>query len=240
MRDSILVPRPRSCGPREPRLGVAARVGAAVRARVHRLPSLGFVSDRTIGSAVLLAPVGGAVVLPLVLVPPVVVAATAVARARRARRAHEWALTSGLADVLDQLSLAVGAGLSLPAALDAVAEWAPVVYRPVLSETLRWIVDGASLAEAIAHFGSVVPESGRRSIAVLNAAVRDGSPVAPSLTRAADEARRARRRAVETRVRRLPVLLLLPLVTCVLPAFVLLTLVPLVLGSLDGLQLPGS
>jgi hypothetical protein len=36
------------------------------------------------------------------------------------------------------------------------------------------------------------------------------------------------------------VLLLVPLITCVLPAFVLLTLVPLLLGSLEGLQLPGS
>ena len=72
-------------------------------------------------------------------------------------------------------------------------------------------------------------------MAVLIAAVQDGTPLASSLTQAADEARLHRQRTVEARARRLPVLMLFPLVMCVLPAFVLLTIVPLLLASLGDL-----
>ncbi|MEM8705016.1 MAG: type II secretion system F family protein [Actinomycetota bacterium] len=209
------------------------------RARPH-LPSIDHLGDRAIVAGAVASPLLGVVALPLVFAPALALCALAVARARRARRTHEHRLTIGLADVLDQLALAVGAGLTLPAALTVVAEWVPPVYRPLLTDALRRLAAGSSLHDAVVHLGQQVPAAGRRAVSVLTAAIRDGTPVGPSLVQAADEARRARRRAVETAVRRLPVLLLVPLVACVLPAFVLLTLVPLVLGSIEGLQLPGS
>ena len=46
----------------------------------------------------------------------------------------------------------------------------------------------------------------------------------------------AGRHELEVAARRLPVLLLFPLVLCVLPAFVLLTVVPLLASSLHDLQ----
>jgi hypothetical protein len=46
-----------------------------------------------------------------------------------------------------------------------------------------------------------------------------------------------RRRRAEEDARRLPVQLLFPLVLCVLPAFGLLAVVPLLLASLQSLQL---
>ena len=45
-----------------------------------------------------------------------------------------------------------------------------------------------------------------------------------------------RRREAEERARRLPVQLLFPLVVCVLPAFGLLAVVPLLAGSLPALS----
>ena len=54
------------------------------------------------------------------------------------------------------------------------------------------------------------------------------------LSRLADDARRQRRHDLEAAVRRLPVRLSFPLVCCSLPAFVLLTVVPLVAQDCDA------
>ncbi|MEO0492548.1 MAG: type II secretion system F family protein [Actinomycetota bacterium] len=216
-----------------------ARLGAWVRIRVEPIvPSILHVGDRTLGRALVVSPLAAVVAPPLIVGPMLAVVAVAVARARRASRRHDRDLTVGLADVLDQLALTVGAGLALPAAIAAVAPVGPPVYEPLLTETLRRLDDGASIADVLARLATELPTSARRAVAVLAAAVRDGTPVGAGLVHAASEARRARRRAVEADVRRLPVLLLVPLVSCVLPAFVLLTLVPLLLGSLEGLQFP--
>jgi pilus assembly protein TadC len=55
------------------------------------------------------------------------------------------------------------------------------------------------------------------------------------LERVAEQARDVRRRHAEESARRVPVQLLFPLVACVLPAFVLLTVVPLLAGTLRSL-----
>ena len=70
---------------------------------------------------------------------------------------------------------------------------------------------------------------------MLVASERYGVPLTEGLDRVAREARLERRRRAEERARRLPVLLLFPLVLCVLPAFGLLTVVPLLVGSLPDL-----
>ena len=66
----------------------------------------------------------------------------------------------------------------------------------------------------------------RPLVTALVSTTRAGAPLAPALQRLADTERRRQRREAETRVRRLPVLLLAPLVGLVLPAFVVLTIVP--------------
>ena len=60
----------------------------------------------------------------------------------------------------------------------------------------------------------------------LLASDRLGAPVGPVLARLAEEERTALRRRAEANARRIPVRLLFPLVFLVLPAFVLLTVVP--------------
>ncbi len=60
---------------------------------------------------------------------------------------------------------------------------------------------------------------------------RSGSPLDDLLDHQGIEARAALRRSAEERARRLPIVLLLPTVTCVLPAFVLVTVVPVVVGA---------
>ena len=72
---------------------------------------------------------------------------------------------------------------------------------------------------------------------VLAAADRYGAPLGGPLARLGGELRLQRRRQLETAARRLPVMLLFPLVAGVLPAFVCLAVVPVVASSLHGLSL---
>jgi len=64
---------------------------------------------------------------------------------------------------------------------------------------------------------------------------RSGAALTTDLSRFADDLRRRQRRAAEERARRLPVLMLVPLVCCVLPAFCLLTVVPMLAAGLSRL-----
>lgn len=66
---------------------------------------------------------------------------------------------------------------------------------------------------------------------------RDGLPARTLFDRLADEARSQRRREADRRLRELPVRLALPLVGCVLPAYVLLAVVPLLAGQLSSVEL---
>lgn len=77
----------------------------------------------------------------------------------------------------------------------------------------------------------------RRLVDALADHDRYGTPLGPILDRVAVEARLARRRQAEQAAQRLPVTLLFPLVLTVLPAFVLLVVVPLLAGSLASLEL---
>ena len=88
----------------------------------------------------------------------------------------------------------------------------------------------AEVLEAAGRGRSVPPA--RPLVDVLLASERYGVPLGDGLDRVAREARLERRRRAEERARRVPVLLLFPLVLCVLPAFGLLTVVPLLVGSL--------
>jgi tight adherence protein C len=77
----------------------------------------------------------------------------------------------------------------------------------------------------------------RPVLAALVASERYGAPLGDALAVLAVEARADRRRRAEEAARRVPVQLLFPLVLCVLPAFVLLTLAPLLAGALGSLRL---
>ena len=77
----------------------------------------------------------------------------------------------------------------------------------------------------------------RPLVSVLLASERYGTPLLPALDRVAVDARARRRVAADEAARRVPVKLLFPLVLCILPAFALLTVVPLLAGALRSLRL---
>jgi tight adherence protein C len=158
------------------------------------------------------------------------------ARRRDARRRAE-ALTVELPEVVDLLVLAVGAGLTVPLAVAAVAARAEGLLASELARALGDTRKGRRLADALDDLPARVGDGARPLTAALVASERYGAPIVSGLERLADEVRRARRRRAEEAARRVPVKLLFPLVVCTLPAFALLTVAPLIAGTLGSLRL---
>ena len=94
---------------------------------------------------------------------------------------------------------------------------------------------GRARADALGDQLAPLGERAHALADVLRDHLRYGVPLLPALERTSLELRLDRRRAAEVEARRVPVRLLFPLVTCVLPAFALLTVVPLLAASLDAL-----
>jgi Flp pilus assembly protein TadB len=151
---------------------------------------------------------------------------------RRRVRASERALQRELPAVLDLLGVAVGAGCTPYQAVEVAARWAPPAVGVRFDSVMRDCRLGASFDAALARAVRDAPLL--RPVAdALFASDRLGAPVAPALNRLAAEERTALRRRADAHARRVPVRLLFPLVFLVLPAFVLLTLVP---GLASGLS----
>jgi tight adherence protein B len=70
-------------------------------------------------------------------------------------------------------------------------------------------------------------------LALLAASERSGAPIGAALGRLAASTRAQSRRRAMARARTVPVRLLFPLVLLVLPAFLLLTVAPVVLAALS-------
>ena len=157
-------------------------------------------------------------------------------RARRAERHRVGLVRRELPEAVDLLALAVGAGLTVPLALDAVARRSSGPVGAALASSLAAAAAGRRLADALAELPEHLGEQVRPLVAALVGSLRDGSPLTDGLDRLATELRADRRRRAEELARRVPVKLLFPLVTCILPAFALLTVAPLLAGALQALR----
>jgi tight adherence protein C len=193
-------------------------------------------ADRRAGWAVL-AGLGLLAVAPALAAVPVVWSVAApVVTARRRRAATDARLHDQLPDVVDLLTLTAGAGLPVGAALDALGDRPGGPLGAALACAGAHVRHGGSTAEALALLSAAGPNV-RPLVDALAQHDRYGSPLLPALERVAIEARARRRRRAEEAARRLPVTLLLPLVLTTFPAFVLLTVIPLLAGSLGSLSL---
>jgi len=94
---------------------------------------------------------------------------------------------------------------------------------------------GQRLADALDDVASRCGDEVRALMSLLASGERYGVPLGESLDRLAVDVRGARRRRAEEVARRLPVKMLFPLVVCILPAFALLTLGPLLVTSFQDL-----
>lgn len=125
----------------------------------------------------------------------------------------------------DAVNVALRAGVPVT---EAVENWAKK-HDAILCEHL---LQGVSFAEALQDFASRYGADAFVLAQVLSDAHRDGLPVIDTVHRLSSEMRSHRRHESEMRLRQLPNKLALPVVFCVLPSFILLTIFPLVLANL--------
>jgi Flp pilus assembly protein TadB len=159
-------------------------------------------------------------------------AAGAPRAARRARtRADEVARQ--LAVAVDLIGVGVAAGYTPFLAVDLGARWSPQLVGRALDDVVRACALGQSFEDALRELAGREP--GMRPLTdTLRTSARLGTPAAPALARLAADVRADLRRRADATARTVPVRLCFPLVGCILPAFALLTVVPVVLDGLHG------
>ena len=214
---------------------VGRRIMGLIRGRHAVVAPVDVVTARSVGAAAMFA----AVLLPFGPLlgclggfagwfAPRLVAVRSVRERRRA-------LANDLPEVVDLLRLGLGAGLNVPLAVDAVGRRGTGPLAAEMALAAEATRRGQRLADALDDLTLRCGESVRPLMSLLASGERYGVPLGESLDRLAVDVRAVRRRQAEEVARRLPVKMLFPLVVCILPAFALLTLGPLLLTSFRDL-----
>ncbi len=136
-----------------------------------------------------------------------------------------------LADVLTSL---LHAGTSVARALYEAPRWLGEPAAAQVRQHTTAIAVGRPIADVVGDLGrlhAALPPI----LTVLVHASADGSPVADHLQTLVAEVRGQRRRLLEQRLARLPIRLTLPIVACILPAFILLGILPLAVAVAPSL-----
>ena len=155
-------------------------------------------------------------------------------RARAARRQQE--IINGFPDALDLMLVCVEAGLGLEAAFSRVG-MEMTRSHPLLAEQLGAVVlelrAGRSQEDALRRMADRAGADEIRAFAtLLIQSHKLGSSVAQTLRIYAAEMRERRRMRAEEKAHRLPVLLSIPLVTCMLPVMIGVLMLPAVIRTI--------
>jgi tight adherence protein C len=212
------------------------RVGRGRRPgrRPHRLVArVGVFAGVLLGAALATTAPG---LVPVALLAALAWPATARIARRRAAERRLAVRRDAAPAVLDLLGAALLAGLNPHKAVLRVAERAPDVLHEDLAMAAAVLRLGGTPAAALR---ATADRSGldefRAAASALEVAERWGAPPAEALAARAEALRSRARLHAEAEAGRAAVRLAFPLVLCFLPAFVLLTVVPTVAGSLRAL-----
>ncbi len=157
-------------------------------------------------------------------------------RRAQLQRRRQADVVEELPEAVDLLRLAVSSGLNVHLAVTAVGERLSGPVGLGLAGAVQRAHDGMRLADALEPLPDSVGEPVRPLVRVLIDGDRYGIELEPALAQLAADSRMLRRRRAEEQARRLPLRLLLPLVACILPAFILLTLAPVLAETLTILR----
>jgi tight adherence protein C len=217
-----------------------AASGAVTAARRMRVPSVGPRARRAASVAFLV--LVGTTVVPgprIVTVPAIVVLGVQLRRIARSRRlaSDRRAMDAEVPQLLDLLAAGSTAGLSAVAGLERAVS----ALRGPLGRELRTTLDSVELGarwrdELAAVADRLALPDLRRAISVLTRTETLGTSLIDATRDLAADVRHARRAAVAERARAAPVKMLFPLVFLILPAFLLLTVVPVLLTTVRSIH----
>jgi tight adherence protein C len=182
----------------------------------------------------LLLPWPGPILAPICFV---IGARVPVLVARRSAKRRSSMIDAQIPQMLDLLAVASSAGLSAPLALRRAAE---VVTGP-LAEELEGVFAGVDMGarwrdELSAAADRLDLSDFRRAVATIARTETLGASLATSTSDLADSVRARRRSTLTERARTAPVRMLFPLVFLILPAFLLLTVVPVLLATVESFR----
>jgi tight adherence protein C len=201
---------------------------------------LGAATGGTFGLVILLANPGRLTLLLFVGLVAMGFFAVDVVLSRRADE-HRKAVERSLPDVLDQMTICVGAGLGLEGAIARVAATNPDdPFGQELGKVLRDLRVGMTRTEALTAMADRVDLQELRTVVrAIIQSDRAGVPVGRVLRVQAEEVRERRRVRAEERAMKMPVKMVFPLVLCVLPALFVVVLGPAIL-RLTSMNLSGG
>jgi tight adherence protein C len=156
------------------------------------------------------------------------------ARSAKARLAR---ISDQVSDLADVLLVMTEAGLSPAVAFRRAAEVLPNPLGSELDGVIRRLELGIPWRSAITDVSEGIDvKSLRRLVRALNRSQRFGTSLASVLRTMAEDLRAERRAEAELAARQAPVKMLFPLAFLILPAFLLLTVGPVVLSTIRSLS----
>lgn len=154
---------------------------------------------------------------------------------RRKIEARSDEITRQLPDVLDQITISVGAGLGLEAAMQRVSQRTDTALSAELTRTLQDIRIGVD--RVVAYRGLARRSSSQDLAGVVSSLVQClemGTPLTPVLRARATELRRKRRADAEERAQKLSVKLAVPTALCILPSLMMVVMGPTIVTALES------
>lgn len=214
---------------------IVKRLGSLVTSRLNFLRR---AAPTRVGWATVIVAVVAAASITAALVLAIAFVIVHLLADRRRRSSAARQLLEQLSAIVEILRIAVGGGLGVRGSIEVTVANVPADRDAGLGCVVEDLNRGVTLDAALDNWATQVGRPAPELSAVLSSADRNGVSISVALEHLATDLRRRRRRQAEERARRLPVTMLVPLVTCVLPAFALVTVVPMLVVGIEGVINP--
>jgi pilus assembly protein TadC len=159
---------------------------------------------------------------------------------RQRARSEQEVIADALPDGIDILMLLIYSGCTPIRAFEQLRELSAPALWPAVDELLHRLQRGQALGSAMGVFSDSLGPHMMSVVDALRSADHYGTALGPSLDRISDHLVKERQQRLEIAARTLSVRITFPLVLCILPAFTLGALGPVVIGAIASLASFGN